>query len=240
MATATAEKVAAATKTEPPIHRARQLAFAIVGLAHAPLTGVSGPALYALAGTWGPALATANYFVHLCFAAFVAWLAFAVFPSGADVSVGPRRWRNLGPWFAAWCVGQELFTIIHVWLRPTEHYEGAARLLTTFTDLGELQIGWLALALLAAAAAEEIVYRALLLRALESYMRPELANVIQAAAFELVHAHVYGDGTITGQWFIAGMVLGFAFQRTRSLAVPTLLHAGHNLLFYALIWHFSR
>jgi len=35
-------------------------------------------------------------------------------------------------------------------------------------------------------------------------------------------------------------VLGYAFQRTRSLAAPTLLHAVHNILLYSLIWCFNN
>jgi membrane protease YdiL (CAAX protease family) len=94
--------------------------------------------------------------------------------------------------------------------------------------------------LIAAAAAEEIVYRALLLRALEGYISSSWALVIQAAVFELVHAYVYGYGSVTGLWFIGGLVLGYAFQRTRSLAVPTLLHAAHNFLFFTAVWYFNQ
>src|SRR5690606_26118809 len=104
---------------------------------------------------------------------------------------------------------------------------------------GELQFGWALVFLLAYPIAEEIVYRALLLRALEGYMSQILALVLQAAVFELIHAYVYGYG-LTGAWFVIGYMLGYAFQCTRSLAVPTLLHTGHNLLYFAAVWYFNQ
>jgi membrane protease YdiL (CAAX protease family) len=126
-----------------------------------------------------------------------------------------------------------------VWRFPAEHLRGAQWWLTTFAPAGELQIGWAASAMLAQVAAEEIVYRALLLRALEGYMSPIRALVLQALVFELVHAFVYGYG-LSGIPFVGGVVLGYAFQRTRSLAVPTLLHTGHNLLYFTLVWYFNN
>lgn len=102
-----------------------------------------------------------------------------------------------------------------------------------------LRSGWLAAAVLAAALAEEIAYRALLLPALEGLMSPRRALVLHAAVFELAHAFIYGQG-FSGVPFIGGIVLGYAFQRTRSLAVPTLLHAGHNLLFFTAVWYFNQ
>lgn len=111
--------------------------------------------------------------------------------------------------------------------------------MTTFTEFGEVRVAWLAASMLMQAAAEELVYRALLLRALEGYMTSNRALVVQAAVFELVHAFVYGYG-LSGIWFVGGVVLGYAFQRTRSLAVPTLLHAGHNILYFMAIWYFNR
>jgi membrane protease YdiL (CAAX protease family) len=32
-------------------------------------------------------------------------------------------------------------------------------------------------------------------------------------------------------------MLGYAFARTRSLGVPTLLHAAHNMLLYVAVWY---
>lgn len=233
-------RAVAVTKTDPTFSRGRQLAFAIIGLAHAPLTW-TGLHFMALLGaqTWSAEIAATHELMLFSFTAFVAWLAFAVFKTGADVHVGPRRWEALGPWFAAWCVVQESATVFSVWRFPAEHYIGAGWWMTAFVEFGNLRVGWLALTVLVAAAAEEIVYRALLLPALEGYMSQTRALVVHAVVFELVHAFVYGRG-ITGIWLIGGYVLGYAFQRTRSFAVPTLLHAAHNMLVFTLAWYFNK
>jgi membrane protease YdiL (CAAX protease family) len=243
MTTVPAGPVVVATKTEPrPFQRGRHLALGLVALAHAPLVAATPSAVVRVtnAQTWSAELATVNAAIPLCFVAFIAWLTFVVVDTNAAVTVWPKRWRDIGWRLAAWCVGIETYFAACIWSRPAEYLLTNQRWLATFTDLGDLHFGWLAAAMLAAATAEEIVYRALLLRALEGYMNPTLALIIQAGVFELVHAYVYGYGSITGGWFVGGIVFGRAFQRTRSLAVPTLLHAVHNTLFFTAIWYFNQ
>jgi membrane protease YdiL (CAAX protease family) len=235
---ATVERAVAATKTESVFQRGRHLAFAIVGLAHVPVFWV---ALWVvpLIVTREPEAIALTRLVELCFAAFVGWLAYAVCNTNAEVSVAPRCWRKLGVIFGLWCVGQELLVAWSVWRRPVEYLEHTRSWIEPFTVFGDMHFGWLAVAVLAAAAAEEIVYRALLLTALEGYSSQQRALFLHAVVFELVHAFVYGYG-ISGVWFVGGYILGYAFQRTRSLAVPTLLHAAHNFLLYVLVWYFSQ
>lgn len=227
----------AATKTNPAFERGQHLVFAIVGLAHAP---VFWAALWVvpIVVTGRAELIAVSRLVELCFAAFLAWLAFAVCNTNAEVHVAPRCWRKLGAIFALWCVGQELLVAWSVWRRPVQYLEHTRSWIEPFTAFGDLRLGWLAVAVLAAAAAEELVYRALWLTALEGFMDQQRALVLHAVVFELVHAFVYGYG-ITGAWFVGGYLLGYAFVRTRSLAVPTLLHAGHNFLLYVLVWYFN-
>ncbi|MFO7565901.1 MAG: type II CAAX endopeptidase family protein [Enhygromyxa sp.] len=231
-----------ATETEPIFQRGRHLALAVIGLAHALLVGSSWTVvLWATnAQVWSAQQGTINSLIQLCFAALVAWFAFTVFDTHAGVTIWPKRWRDIGWPLAAWCLVQEVYVAASIGARPAERLQAFAGWIETFTNLGELQLGWLVVSMIAAAAAEEIVYRALLLRALEGYMNRWAALVMQAAVFELVHAYVYGDGGITGVWFIGGLVLGYAFQRTRSLALPTLLHAAHNILFFTLVWVFNQ
>jgi membrane protease YdiL (CAAX protease family) len=235
-------RVVATTRTEPTFLRGRHLGFAVMGLAHAPMVGATWPIVMRVTNsrTWSAELAALNVSTQLCFAAFVAWLAFAMFDTNAGVTIWPKRWRDIGWPLAAWCVVQETYLAASIWTWPTEHLLANERWLATFSVFGDLRFGWLTACMLAAATAEEIVYRALLLRALEGYMRPIIALVVQAIAFELVHAYVYGSGGITGTWFIGGLVLGYAFQRTRSLAVPTMLHSAHNTLFLTMVWYFNQ
>lgn len=56
----------------------------------------------------------------------------------------------------------------------------------------------------------------------------------QAIIFHLVHVHVYGVGGGRGLIFLAGLVFGMAFMRTRSILAPLVLHAGGNLIHAAL------
>ena len=168
----------------------------------------------------------------------MAWLAFTVFDTHAGVTVLPKRWR-LGLPLAAWCVVQEAWIVSTIVLFPAEQRAVSNWWFATFAPGNEYLFGWSFAVLLMHAAAEEIVYRALLLRALEGTMGPTRALVVQALAFELAHAAFYGYG-VSGIWFVGGLALGYAFQRTRSLAVPTLLHAGHNSLFFALVWYFNQ
>jgi len=214
--------------------------FAVVGLAHAPLVNYTPAAVLMVTGSpiWSPQVATANAALVLCFAAFVAWLAFTVFDTHAGVTILPRRWR-IGAPLAAWCVVQEAWTVSTIVLYPAEQRAVAEWWFATFVRGNEYLLGWSSAVILMHAAAEEIVYRALLLRALEGTMGAMRALVVQALAFELAHAMFYGYG-VSGIWFIGGLALGYAFQRTRSLAVPTLLHAAHNSLFFALVWYFNQ
>jgi len=231
----------AATKTEPTFRRGWHLLFAIIGLAHGPVTTATGAAVLWLTGAraWSAELVALEALAQLGFAAIVAWLAFSLFDTHAGVTVLPKRWRDIGGMLAAWAVFLECCSAWIVWRDPAAHWNRVSGWLELFNGLGELQVVWLAICMLAFPIGEEIVYRGLLLRALEGYMGQNLALVIQAAVFELVHAYVYGYG-LTGVWFIIGYFLGAAFQRTRSLAVPMLLHAAHNTLYFVLVWYFNQ
>jgi membrane protease YdiL (CAAX protease family) len=76
----------------------------------------------------------------------------------------------------------------------------------------------------------------LLLRALEGYMNRWFALILHAFVFEAVHLFVYDLPFQGGGWFVGALVFGYAFQRTRSLAVPVLMHAAHNILVITLAW----
>ena len=211
--------VEAATTTEPAFRRSRRLLLAVVGLGHGPLVMTAGLAVVPIMGM-GDSHAEISMIcelIALIYAVFVAWLVFAVLYPDEDVAVLPRRWLALGPWFAAYCVVQELLTIFNVWRSPSAQYSASQWWMTTFTEFGDLRLNWLVAVVFTAAFAEEIVYRALLLPALEGYMNSTRALVVHAVIFELVHAFVYGMG-FSGVPFIGGLVLGWAFQRTRSLA----------------------
>lgn len=232
-----------AASTEPTFDRARHLLFACIGLLHGPLVMHAGELLALFVSTfpWTLELHTLTIVIPLCFVALVAWLAFAVFPTNSGVTVVPRRWADVGLLVIVACVIQELVVIVVLCRAPASVIKQLAAANASYTGpLGELLFGWLVLAALLSATAEELVHRALLLRALEGYMNPWLALVLHAVVFELVHVFVYGLGFSGGTWFVGALILGHAFQRTRSLAVPVLMHAGHDIGVTTLVWVLAR
>jgi uncharacterized protein len=96
--------------------------------------------------------------------------------------------------------------------------------------VGRMDWGLLFASTVVAALTEELVFRGLLQRGLEGYMRENRANVAQALVFELVHLYVYGLPFRWGSYFIWGLAFGAAFKRTRSLIGPVMLHATGNMI----------
>jgi len=71
---------------------------------------------------------------------------------------------------------------------------------------------------------EEMLFRALILRGLLTRYPPSTAIIHSAALFGLAHLNIY-QFTVG---FSTGLLLGLAWQRTRSLWPCVLLHAGFN------------
>ncbi len=224
----------------PDFQRTRHLLFALLALLHGPLIMKMWEWMPVLVPRypWTAQTETIETLVPLCFVAVLAWLAFAQFDTGSSVTVIPRRWSDVGlVVVAAFVLDVVNGAVFRSRLPPEQIYELGMSRTGHFTDIaGELMIGWLVFEVLAAAAAEELVYRAFLQRALEGFTSPWIALVVQALVFELVHVFVYGYGFKGGGWFVAGLIYGYAFKRTRSLAVPALLHAAGNLIYYLDLW----
>lgn len=92
---------------------------------------------------------------------------------------------------------------------------------------GSLDPGTAALVLhvaLLAPLAEELAFRGLLYRGLRQLTRPAPAAVVSALIFAVMHAHL-----AQGAWALAlGLFLAFAYEQTRSLLAPILIHALFN------------
>lgn len=224
----------------PTFRRWRHAGFAVLALVHGPLSVAVWPLVPRILDTqgWSPELDVLTRTVPVCFVVFVAWLAFELFDTRSGVTVFPRRWTDVG---VVVLVAFALRELIMAWLlatgpdvqidealrRWTGHYMG---------DDGQLFLGWVVVSALINAVGEELVYRALLLRALEGFMGSWSALVVQALVFELVHVFVYGLGFHGGVWFVVALIYGVAFQRTRSLAVPVVLHATTSVVFDLTVW----
>lgn len=96
------------------------------------------------------------------------------------------------------------------------------------------------LALLAAPAAEEAVYRCLLLPALESFLPSWTAILAGAAVFAWLHVVPYGHGGFGTMPFMGGILTGWAFVARRSWLAAAIVHAAGNawlaLALVAQVW----
>ena len=165
-----------------------------------------------------------------------AWLAFAVFDTRSDVELVGRSWWKIG-----WKPGAVFIVMISWYISvpfyvPREIIADAALtyIAPVYDDLTGIEWSWFVPSIVVAALTEEIVFRALLQRGFEGYMRERYAVIIQAVLFELVHGVVYGLDYPVGSHFVMGWVFGMAYARTRSLMAPVLLHSAANLIHAAV------
>jgi membrane protease YdiL (CAAX protease family) len=215
--------------TSPVFHAKRHFVFACVALLEAPLAVNAWSLVESFLSSGYP------WSVEL---ELITWLAFDRFDTGSGVTLFPKRWADIGALaLIAYGIREAVSAggLLHappallaerktLWIRAYLEFDGG------------LMFGWLILAALACALAEEIVYRALLLRALEGFMGRWSALVVHALVFELVHIFVYGYGFRGGTWFVMALIYGYAFQRTRSVAVPVLLHATSLVVYQVSLW----
>jgi membrane protease YdiL (CAAX protease family) len=227
--------------TSPPYHAKRHFVFACVALLQAPLA-INAWSLvewFLPAGyPWSIELVLISRLLPLCFAAFVAWLAFDRFDTGSGVTLLPARWADIGVLaLMAYAIREVVAMLVLLGSSPELLAERKTEWIREYVQYdGSLLFGWLILAAVAVALGEEIVYRACLLRALEGFMGRWSALVLHALVFELVHVFIYGHGFRGGAWFVMALIYGYAFQRTRSVAVPVLLHATSLVLYEVSLW----
>jgi membrane protease YdiL (CAAX protease family) len=225
----------------PEYHAKRHLVFACVALLHAPLAVNAWSLVESFLSSgypWSVELELISRLVPLCFAAFIAWLAFDRFNTGSGVTLFPTRWADIGALaLIAYGIREAVAAGILLHAPPALLAERKTLWMRAYIDFdGGLMFGWLIFAASVSALGEEIVYRGLLLRALEGFMGRWSALALHALVFELVHVFVYGYGFRGGVWFIMALIYGYAFQRTRSLAIPVLMHATSLVLYQVLLW----
>jgi membrane protease YdiL (CAAX protease family) len=227
--------------TSPVFHAKRHLVFACVALLQAPLAVNAWSLVESFlppGHPWSVELELIGRFLPLIFAAFIGWLAFDRFDTGSGVTLFPTRWADVGALaLTAYGIREAVSVFGLMGASPVLLSERKSEYVRAYIEFdGGLMLGWLILAALAVALTEEIVYRGLLLRALEGFTGRWTALVMQALVFELVHVFVYGYGFRGGAWFIMALVYGYAFQRTRCVAVPVLMHATSLVLYKVSLW----
>lgn len=77
---------------------------------------------------------------------------------------------------------------------------------------------------------EEVVFRGVIQRLLNRIIPPAAAIIIASALFAAAHVAV----PVAAVAFPCGIVLGWAYHRTRTLAVPIAIHALNNALAWIL------
>jgi len=107
----------------------------------------------------------------------------------------------------------------------------AVRLLRTATDW-RLVVLIAGQAVLIAPLVEETLFRVLLMPALRKRMRPAFAIAATAAVFAMFHP----GPAFAIPIFLLGSVLGYVYDRTRSLAAPVALHMTYNALTVGLLF----
>jgi membrane protease YdiL (CAAX protease family) len=233
-AAATAVRATELADAATPFARHRHLLFAAVALFvlfYIVEERFQLAALYGATGPWSGVETLLYDTILLLPIAGLAWLAFAVFDTHSGVTLIGRRW-NFGwePWVVyVVLVGDQ---IVASRVAAPEAVAEIAQALEPFYDapIGRMAWGMLFAATLFGVLTEEIVFRGLLQRALEGYMRAGYANVVQALVFGWAHFYVYGYPFHWGIYIVWGLVLGTAFQRTRSLMAPVMLHATNNMI----------
>ncbi len=165
--------------------------------------------------------------------AAVAWLAFEVFDTHAKVHIASPGWWKIGwePWLMFVAISSAQVAWPHLSNHEPELLRKLAHnaLSSCYDSYYGVAWGWLVAVIVAGAVTEELVFRGLLQRALEGYVDPRLAVFLQAAVFHWTHGAIY-EHEFVGPHLFTGIIYGMAFMRTRSLLMPTLLHASSNLL----------
>lgn len=91
-------------------------------------------------------------------------------------------------------------------------------------------------------AVEELVFRGVLLQMAEERFRPNLANLLTATIFSLVHVIGLAPGNVWASvvtlilLLLVGLVLGALTQRTGRLGPAIFTHAGYNLATLFLLY----
>ena len=156
----------------------------------------------------------------IAIAAYVGLVRLFERRPAAELAVSRVAVRLAG---AGACLGVLLFSIVMATLLLSGH----ARLLD---DLSPLGCAFALLAALFAAIVEELLFRGMLFRLVERHAGTAVALLISALVFGLVHAGNPGATWLSSVAIAleAGLLLGAAYARTRTLWFSIGLHMGWN------------
>lgn len=131
-------------------------------------------------------------------------------------------------------IGANVLMAPILWLADRD--DAAQDVVQRLEDAGGLELAVTAVAAaLLAPVLEEILFRGLLLRALQRRMAPPAAIAVSALVFAAVHLVDPGAFLVIPGLVAVGIVAGMLAVRTGSLSQPILLHLGFNAIVVVLI-----
>ena len=166
--------------------------------------------------TWGEGFGFARANHGQCFLIALVLLPIAI--------AGQLFLGKLSESFLVWLHGQ-----LHwAWLKPSA--QGAVELLREQWPVSLIVIQAI-VTLIVAPVAEELLFRGVLYQALKQRGRPFAAVAITAFLFAMIHFYPVGFLTL----ILLAVLLVAAYERTKNLLAPILLHAFFNSFNFALI-----
>jgi membrane protease YdiL (CAAX protease family) len=100
-------------------------------------------------------------------------------------------------------------------------------------DFLERNYIWILIFVFANGFMEELIFRGILLKKLNRYMKPIWSIILTSICFAAPHLTVHYAQDVFyffGIVFVLGMICGYAMHYTKSIIAPTLIHAGADLM----------
>jgi membrane protease YdiL (CAAX protease family) len=189
-----------------------------------------------------------------------SWLLNAICLGGIVYMLGVRRgrisWLRIGlipvRWRWRWLIAAVVITVISVtlripivnWIRARIFWdpfgmgaEGVSR--TTFIVGTDHSFSWVNLALVLFSMgvlipfSEELYFRGLLHSSFQSRVGLGLRILLSSLLFGLWHLPAISSAVSS---FLLGLVLAIAYELSRSIWLPIVLHVTHNILLVALVY----
>ncbi|MBM4357890.1 MAG: CPBP family intramembrane metalloprotease [Deltaproteobacteria bacterium] len=214
----------------------------VVPMAVAPLVGM-GTAQLACerSGGWSIGVGLLGVIAQGIAMLALGGLAMRLARDELRVVVGPRlptaRTTGLGALFMLSGLARIALLVVSLWsLVPELHqaHDGGLDVMLAGEQGPHGRALVLFAAVLIAPAAEEVLFRGLLLPGLAHSMRPRAALLLSSAVFGLFHVPSHGTAAVLPG--VLGMAFGWARLRSGGLKAPIALHIANNLLVTLLTW----